>query len=147
MKKYLPEDVFGLLERQVNKSNEEVNNMFIKEVKLIEFNLKENRYDYKLFNTTKQLEENELKEAIQFVNGLKKINNYFKDIAKELTIEIINLSIDLIDLKKNKDIEEIKKKCDLIKEISMKILENTNIIEEIVGLYEFNVLINTFLNK
>lgn len=143
---FISKEVFGLNEKQMNVSNKEVEDMFKKEIEPLEFTIEDKKYNYKLFVTTRQLEENELKVAIQFIQGLKKVNNYFRENNKEKIMDIIDLAISLIDLK-NHDNENIKKICNLIKNIAMKILEDTTYIQEIVGLYELNLLIETFLNK
>lgn len=63
-------------------------------------------------------------------------------------MDIIDLATSLIDLKNHdNDNENIKKICNLIKNIAMTILEDTTYVQEIVGLYELNLLIETFLNK
>ena len=142
---YLPQDIFGLPEKQTNKSNEEVEKMFKIDVKPLDYEIKDDKYDYKLFMTSRQLSEDELKEAIIFVQGLKKINNYFKDKNRQITRDIIELAICLIECKNDK--ERVKQVCNLINKFSLNILEDTTRIEEIVGLYEFNLLINTYLNK
>lgn len=149
---FISKEVFGLNEKQMNVSNKEVEDMFKKEIEPIEFTIEEKRYNYKLFVTTRQLEENELKVAIQFIQGLKKVNNYFRENNKEKIMDIIDLATSLIDLKNHdndhdNENENIKKICNLIKNIAMTILEDTTYVQEIVGLYELNLLIETFLNK
>ena len=146
MTKYLPEDVFGLRESQIESSNKEVTKAFEKEIEPLEFSIVEGRYDYKLFITTRELSEKEMKEAVQFMQGMRKVNNYFREKSKEKIMDIIDLCTSLIDLK-NQNMEKTMEVCDTINKISMKMLEFTTYIEEIVGLYEMNRLINTYLNK
>ena len=146
MTKYLPEDVFGLRESQIESSNKEVTKAFEKEIEPLEFSIVEGRYDYKLFITTRELSEKEMKEAVQFMQGMRKVNNYFREKNKEKIMDIIDLCTSLIDLK-NQNMEKTMEICDTINKISMKMLEFTTYIEEIVGLYEMNRLINTYLNK
>jgi len=144
---HFEDDIFGLRDEQLEISRKELDELIKKDIELPPPIKKDDKIDYKYFTTSKELDNESLRRATILFISLKLTADMIEYVLEENFYTAFNLILELIDLVDKNDSDAIIDKCKLIRKITMKILERTNSVKTIVGVYKIHITLNWYLNK
>jgi hypothetical protein len=143
--KCLPENIFGLSEAQINKSRSEIDKIYSTtvDVKLLpEPDFIDGKWVYRDFTTNNKLSNDNLVKALKFSFNLIKIEDLFSNDIKGLVTKCLSL----VNMMNENDWNDLINTANEIRVLIMNLLETSNDLNAIVGLYKITVNLNRYLN-
>lgn len=143
--KCLPENIFGLSEAQINMSRSEIDKIYSTtvDVKLLpEPDFIEGKWVYRDFTTNNKLSNDNLVKALKFSFNLIKIEDLFSTDIKDLVTKCLSI----VNMVNENEWNDLITTVNEIRSQILKLLEISNDLNAIVGLYKITVNLNRYLN-